>query len=181
MSRHYATYVWRRGLPYGVNPFKEEGIPHPVSYKVASDPYHKRVSIEKYEGGKFSCILYDSAIFDFRQLKQGEQLAWQKTMIAEGSESATSHIRNQDDRLILIEEYRFEGERCRECKAYSPIGHLISVQKILYKDMGDPFNGVSLYDSVGRSVMSKHYEWDDASKQFTTLIKEVWIPEEIVT
>lgn len=174
MTRHYKDYTWKGGLPYGVGPYEESENAPAISYKIASDPYHKRVSIEKYEHGKFSGILYDSALFDFRQLKQGEQLAWQKSLITENLDSATSHIRNQDDRLILIEVYRFEGDRCRECKAYSPLGNLISIQKISYKDLNDPFNGVTLFDSHEHQVMSKHYEWDDASKQFSTLLKEEW-------
>ena len=175
MTRHYKDYVWRGGLPYGVGPVDEDELLGSITYKISSDPYHKRVSIEKYEKGRFSSIIYDSALFDFRQLKLGEQLAWQKTLINETDQAATCHIRNQDDRLILIEEYHFEGDRCRECKAYSPIGHLISIQKISYKDLKDGFNGVTLLDSQGRTVMSKHYDWDDTTKQFTTLLKEEWV------
>ena len=182
MAEYYRDYVWKNGLPYGVLKCppadKLEGVvpelKNEITYKIASDPYHKRVSIEKYLDGNFSGIIYDSALFDFRHLKQGEQLAWQKTPISESECTAVCHIRNQDDRLILIEEYQFEKGLCRECRTLSPIGALLSVQKITYKAFNDPFNGVFLFDSNGRAVMSKHYEFDEETREFSVLIKENW-------
>lgn len=182
MSEYYRDYVWKNGLPYGIlkcapGDTLKTSIPgwnEGVAYKIASDPYHKRVSIEKYMDGSFASILYDSALFDFRHLKQGEQLAWQKTPIDETETTALCHIRNQDDRLILVEEYIFEKGLCRECRAFSPIGALLSVQKITYKTLKDPLNGVFLYDSNGRAVMSKHYEFDEETREFSVLIKEDW-------
>src|SRR5438105_2699280 len=73
-----------------------------VSYKIIADPYYKRISIEKYIQGSFNSLLYDSAIFDFRHLKPAEQNAWQKTTVNDEEAKVICHIRNQDDRLILI-------------------------------------------------------------------------------
>jgi hypothetical protein len=173
MTRYYRDYVWKNGLPYGIQACKD-GETSGISYKIASDPYHKRISLEKYTDGAFTSIIYDSALFDFRHLKLGEQLAWQKTVVNETDNGAVCHIRNQDDRLVVIEEYRFDKALCRECRAFSPLGVLLSVQKIFYKNFNDPFNGVTLYDSNHHTVMSKHYEFDEASREFTVLLKEEW-------
>lgn len=174
MTQYFSNYIWKNGLPYGIQPGAGEEINRRIFYKIASDPYHKRVSLEKYTFGNFTGIIYDSALFDFRHLKQGEQLAWQKTPISETENTALCHIRNQDDRLILIEEYLFEKGLCRECKAFSPIGPLLSVQKISYKAFNDPFNGVTLFDSNNHAVMSKHYEFNEETRQFSLLLKEDW-------
>jgi hypothetical protein len=173
VTQYYKDYLWKNGQPYGLHPCsKDESCD--TSYKIASDPYHKRISVEKYVNRSFSSIIYDSALFDFRHLKQGERLAWQKTSVQEEENSAISHIRNQDDRLILIENYRFEKGLCRECQAYAPFGILISTQKIFYQNLGDPFNGVILFDSNGYSVMSKHYAFDEATREFSELLNEDW-------
>lgn len=174
MTRYYRDYVWKDGLPYGNQICKDEVLVG-LSYKIAADPYNKRVSIEKYIDGTFSSIIYDSALFDFRHLKLGEQLAWQKISISETENTAICHIRNQDDRLVLIEEYYFEDALCRECQAFLPIGALLSIQKITYQILNDSFNGVTLYDSNQHVVMSKHYEFDEAAKEFTLLLKEEWV------
>ena len=170
----YRDYIWKNGLPYGIHPLTTEDSSHEISYKIPSDPYHKRVSIEKYSHGKFLEIVYDSALFDFRQLKLGEQLAWQKTLINETPTTATCHIRNQDDRLVLIEEYRFENNLCRECRAFSPVGNLLSVQKISYTLFNDTANEVVLFDSNEHRVMSKLYTFDEEAREFTQLLKEEW-------
>lgn len=174
MTQYYHDYVWKNGLPYGIRACSHEDTKNKISYKIASDPYHKRVSIEKYSNRNFMKIIYDSALFDFRHLKQGEQHAWQRTYIHETENTALCHIRNHDDRLILIEEYLFENELCRECRASSPIGPLLSVQKIYYINFKDHFNGVILFDSNEHAVMSKHYEFDEEKREFSHLLKEDW-------
>jgi hypothetical protein len=173
MTVFYEDYVWKNGFPYGIRSMSEN-IKKDILFKIASDPYHKRVSIEKYYNGKFSSIIYDSALFDFRHLKFGEQLAWQKTSINESENQAICHIRNQDDRLVLIEEYRFEKNLCRECQAFSPFGVLISIQKISYKIFEDSFDGVTLFDNNNHKVMSKSYQFDEKKREFTMLLKEEW-------
>jgi len=171
MTKHYRDYLWKNGFPYGIHPCdSEEGI----FYKLVADPYNKRVSIEQYEEGAFVKVVYDSALFDFRHLKLGEQLAWQKTKVLEKDRTIVCHIRNQDDRLLLIEEYLFEQDLCRECRAFSPLGILLSVQKIYYLSLKDKFNEVTLFDSNEHPVMSKEYEFDEESRVFSTLLRENW-------
>lgn len=174
MVQHYSDYIWNNGLPQGTKSTSENIFKQEIYYKIPSDPYHKRVVIEKYIENHFSDVIYDSALFDFRHLKQGDQLAWQKTPIHETHNTAICHIRNQDDRLILMEEYRFEKELCRECRAFSPLGVLVSIQKIFYVALNDPFNGVVLFDSNDHIVMSKHYEFDEETKTFSQLLSESW-------
>lgn len=172
--RMYSDYVWKKGLPYGVMPIVEGSEPTGITYKIVSDPYHKRNSIEAYRDGKFDHVIYDSALFDFRQLKLGEQLAWHKTLISEAANEATCHIRNQDDRLILIEKYTFNHNRCRECHAYSPQGIFLSLQKIFYTKLGDPFDGVALFDANTHAVMLKKYKLDERTEEFGELLGEQW-------
>lgn len=175
MLQYYMDYVWKNGSPRGSKPCTEEEIKKNTTYKIVADPYYKRISIEKYEIENFTEVVYDSALFDFRHLKLGEQLAWQKIPIHETENTAISHIRNQDDRLILIEKYRFDSGLCKECHTFSPFGPLVSIQKIFYKKLKDPFNGVTLFDSNNRLVMAKYYEFDESSNAFSQLIKEEWL------
>lgn len=174
VSQHYFNYIWKQGLPYGIQPYTLKDPVQGISYKIVSDPYHKRNSVEQYLNGNFKCVIYDSALFDFRQIKQGEQLSWQKNQIAETENSAVCHIRNQDDRLVLIEKYEFINERCRECRAFSPQGIPISIQKIYYVALNDPFNGVALFDVNEHLVMLKKYQVDESSGEFTELLEEKW-------
>lgn len=171
MSKYYLDYVWKKGLPYGV---QEDTSMQGLAYKIVSDPYHKRNSIEVYIQGVFQKVVYDSALFDFRELKLGEQISWQKTIISENEQEATSQIRNQDDRLILMEKYVFENRLCRSCKAYSPHGMLISEQKIFYTKLGDPFNAAILYDANEHPIMLKKYKLDEESEEFGELLEEIW-------
>lgn len=173
MTKHYLDYLWKDGKPYG-----KEHASDPASikktYKIVADPYYKRISIEEYQKGQFSQIIYDSAIFDFRHLRPNMQNAWHKSVINETPEGSVCHIRNQDDRLILIEEYRFMQQLCRECRTCSPQGIPISLQKIFYTSLGDPFNGVILYDSNEHPVIHKRYQFDSATQEFTDLLEESW-------
>jgi hypothetical protein len=175
MSQNYRDYVWRNGLPYGISPCSTETIKQGISYKIASDPYHKRVSLEKHLDGDFAGVIYDSALFDFRHIKLGEQTAWQKIKIRETDQMAVCHIRNQDDRLVLIEEYQFEQDLCRECRAYSPFGPLLFIQNICYELLNDSFNGVILKDNNQHVVMSKHYSFDLEMREFTEMLEEKWV------
>ena len=172
MSKHYRDYFWKEGLPIGIGPSPE--APPGISYKLPSDPYHKRVSIEKYRDGAFAGVVYDSALFNFRHLNTANQMSWQKAIVEESLEQAVCHIRDQDDRLILIEEYRFEENLCRECRAYSATRLLLSIQKMLYVELHDSFNGLILYDTNEHPVMSKKYVWDKAACAFSTLLEEKW-------
>lgn len=174
VSQHYIDYIWKHGLPYGIRPCPPGEPIRGMTYKIVSDPYHKRNSVEQYFDGNFKSVIYDSVLFDFRQIKQGEQLSWQKTQISETENTAVCHIRNQDDRLVLIEKYAFTNDRCRECRAFSPQGIPISVQKIYYAALNDPYNGTALFDINEHPVMQKKYKTDESSGEFSELLEEKW-------
>jgi hypothetical protein len=168
LSEYFKDYIWKNGIPLGLQstpPSAEGG-----SYKIVSDPYRKRISIEKYLNGAFSNIVYDSALLNFRHLKNPEQTAWQKSL----ETPSRCLIRNEDDRLLFIETYQFKDHLCIECQVQSPHGLDLSLHKMHYILFGDSFNGVILYDINHHPVMFKHYEFDEHNKQFTKLLKEVW-------
>jgi hypothetical protein len=169
----YASYHWKEGRPYGQKPLPlDEAKVLTEVYKLVSDPYHKHISIELYSNGKFVRTIYDSYIFDFRDLKPAAQVGWQKENL---NDSCRSLIRNLDDRLILIESYTFDGEFCLSCESHSPFGILVSTQKIHYKHRGDCMNAVILYDTEDVPVMFKSYD-SGSDGQFTTVLEEVWEP-----
>lgn len=172
MTKHYTDYFWKDGTPCGYGPL--EALTQQDSYKIVSDPYYKRISIEKYLLGKFSEILYDSHFLDFRHLKKPEQTAWQKIPISETDECVICLIRNQDDRVLYTETHLFVNGLCRECQVKTPQGILISTHRMYYKSLGDNFDGVILYDTLDHPVMLKRYEFDEKLNQFTTLLEEQW-------
>lgn len=172
MTKHYRDYVWKEGIPYGIEVVTENAD---LSYKIVMDPYRKRIGIEKYMShGRFAELIYDSAFLDFRHLKPAQQLAWQKTILEETPSMVISAIRNQDDRLVLLETYTFEGGYCRQCIARAPHGVCLSRQQMYYTALHDPFNGVVLFDSNEHPVMFKRYASDEASGEFTDLLEEQW-------
>jgi hypothetical protein len=168
MSNHYADYKWKNGIPYGVAPC--EPTEAAISYKVVSDPYYKRISIECYEKGFFSRIIYDSALFDFRQLRANQQTAWEKKSVS----PHVSHIHNQDDRLVFIEEYIFADKFCRRCDIRSPHGVPLATQQMFYTTLKDPFDGVILFDINNHAVIKKSYELDKETGEFDELQSESW-------
>lgn len=170
MSKLYRDYFWKNGIPYGKGS-EEEAV---ETYKIAMDPYRKRISIEKYEKGQFTSLIYDSALFDFRHLKPDAQYAWQKTVIRETAEAMECLLRNQDDRIVVREVYRFDNNVCRSCEAFSVHGVPISRQRMFYTALGDPFNGVILYDLNEHQVLSKRYNVDQVTGEFTDLLEESW-------
>lgn len=174
MTKYYHDYFWKEGKPRGLAPVYVEPPKNGIAYKIVADPYYKRISIEKYEQGAFSSVVYDSALFDFRHLKPAEQNAWQKISVKEWDNSAICHIRNHDDRLILIEEYLFDNQLCRQCRTSTPHGVLVSIQKISYESLRDPFNGATLFDSNDHVVMFKRYKVDEETQTFLEVIEECW-------
>lgn len=179
VTKHYQDYVWKEGIPYGLNALDENNFQsQQLSFKIISDPYRKRISIEKYIDLQFNELIYDSYLLDFRSLKKSDQTAWQKTLIKETTDTTLCHIRNQDDRLIFFEECFFEKDFCRTCRIRSPQGIPLSVHKMYYQALNDPFNGVTLFDNLEHLVMFKLYATDEASGEFTDVIKENWEPKE---
>lgn len=170
-AQYFRDYYWKNGIPYGKELCNKE---FDETYKIVSDPYRKRISIEKYFKGQFSRVIYDSVFLNFKLLKSTESMAWEKTVISETANSMVCLIRDQDDRLLFQEKYRFEGDFCRECIIESSHGYLLSVTRMLYKNLGDKMNGVILYDPNERPIMFKQYEVDKETGKFTTLLEEHW-------
>ena len=46
-----------------------------TSYKIVSDPYFRRFSVEKYQFLQFEKVVYDSYLLDFRHLTVKDQTA----------------------------------------------------------------------------------------------------------
>ncbi len=172
MLKHYKNYYWEEGVPKGSSPVDPDSDRQVLNYKIVSDPYHKRISIEKYLGTVFQKVVYDSALFDFRCLKPANHIAWQKIPSEDPEEG--SLIRNQDDRIVLVERYSFAGNRCSMCLASSPHGFPVSTQRIFWKALGDLVDGVALFDQEGRPVMYKLYQTDPETGEFSELIEEKW-------
>ncbi len=89
MIKYYQDYYWKRGRPCGIHPVVD-AKKCAYSYKIVSDPYHKRYSIEKYRQGLFEKTIYDSLLLDFRYLIPMEQAAWEKESLYEDSEKIIS-------------------------------------------------------------------------------------------
>jgi hypothetical protein len=171
MIEHYQSYYWKMGKPYGD---QLGDLKASISYKIVVDPYHKRYSIEKYQQGLFDKIIYDSILFDFRQLKPIDQMAWQRELLKEDPYCTVCLLRNQEDRAILLETQFFEQNWCHSCAVSSIHGIPLSIHRMYYQAFGDPFNGVILYDIENRPVMMKTYQVDPKTGEFTLLIKEEW-------
>lgn len=168
MSKFYKDYVWKEGLPHGIQPV--EGASTGSLYKIVMDPYRKRISIENYLDGLFSQVIYDSYLINFRHLNPANQTAWQKEELPSGAVL----IRDQDDRIVFKENYIFKNELCRECHISSPHNIPLATQKMFYKVFGDSFDGVILFDKNDHPVMQKIYAFDETTHQFTELLKENW-------
>lgn len=170
MLAHYQDYYWKSGKPCGFN--RVDPLLVAFSYRIVSDPYFKRFTVEKYVCNRFEKIVYDSALLDFRHLTLTDQMAWQREILQEENERMISLLRDQNDRAILTEDLFFENNRCKTCTTFSIHGLLLSIHHMYYKDLKDPFNGTVLYDSEGKLVMRKIYEIDPSSGEFTDLLSE---------
>lgn len=169
MIKNYQDYYWKTGKPYG------KGIEeHPHYYRILTDPYGKRYSIEKYLDGAFDKIVYDSQLLDFRHLTPMHQTAWQRERLKEEGNQIHCLLRNQDDRAILFETHYFEENFCVKCEIFSIHRLLVATQRLYYQVKGESFNGVILFDLENRPVMKKTYEWDPETGEFSKLLTEEW-------
>ncbi len=172
MHKNYRDYYWKNGYPYGLE--VEKGDLKGITFKIVTDPYWKRVTIERYVDGKFVRLDYDSQLLDFRKLKPENQSQWQRETLEEGPDRIVSLIRDQDDRVILKEELKFQGDLCRECLVSTPNNQQISVHRMFYKLLQETFDGVVLYDNNEKVVMKKSYAFDETVQEFTEMLKEEW-------
>lgn len=174
MHKHYQDYVWVNGKPQGLQPLAQEPHDEQITFRLVADPYYKRISIEKYRGDQFEELIYDSVFLDFRHLKNAAQRAWSKQELEKTPEKTVALLRDQDDRVLYLETYLFEGSYCKECQVCTPQGVVLSTHKMFYTALGDRFNGVVLYDRVMRPVMWKEYQIDPQTGEFAELEREEW-------
>lgn len=174
MLKYFLKYIWKNGIPYGITPLSESDIQTKTSFKLVADPYKKHITIEKYVQGNFDSIVFDSQLINFKKLKPEFQTVWSKEVIRESVDEMSCLIRDQDDRIIYIEEYQFTDNICRKCLIKSPLHIDLAYQAILLKKFGDPFNGVVLFDRELVPVMYKEYQVEEESCQFMELLKEEW-------
>lgn len=170
---HYRDYFWKNGRPQGrghIPPSEDLAL---RSYVIQTDPYHKRYSIELYQGLRLKQVVYDSALLDFRRLKESEQQGWQRECIKQDATSSLFWIRNQEDRAILREKLDFENSLCRRCRIYGPQGLLLATQTMFYTALHDPWNGVLLHDRYLHLVLAKRYS-AYADGTFEKLLEERW-------
>jgi len=172
MFRHWQNYYWKNGKPYGLQ--EKDPALTPSSYKIVADPYFKRISIEKYRFTHLDYIVYDSYLLDFRHLTLKDQIAWQREILKEENHSTICLLRNEDDRAIFYETLHFEKNICRSCTTSSIHGIPLSIHRMFYTHMEDPFNGVVLYDNEKKPVMHKIYNFDTMTNEFTNLLLEEW-------
>lgn len=172
METLYADYFWQKGVPKGR---RKIGVPpsSAICYKIITDPYRKRFSIEQYEKGAFKQVVYDSIYLDFRRLKPSEQQGWQQEVISQSDREIVCLIRNQEERVLYREIQEFEGSFCRSCSLYAPQGLLLSIHRMSYTALGDAFDGTLLYDGHTRLVLAKRYQSSEQG-EFTELLEERW-------
>lgn len=164
----YQDYRWQNGIPYGIAPHSDE-----KGYKITMDPYRKRICIELY-GAALPQSIYDSALLDFRHLRRPELSAWQKSVFADRGHELICLLRDQEDHLLFVETHHFVEDLCRQCQIHSLHGIHLSTQKMFYTLLGDPFDGVVLFDANSHPVCFKRYKFDKESQQFTELLEESW-------
>lgn len=177
MNMHFCDYYWKAGKPYGRD---KVNFDQPASYKIIADPYYKRICVEKYAYGKFTGIVYDSLLLDFRHLQSPDHLAWQREILKEEKDKTVCLLRNQDDRVIFLESLYFEGHLCRSCILHSVHGVHLSTHSMYYESLQDSFNGVILYDIEKRPVMKKSYTVNTFTGEFEELILEEWDMSHVV-
>ena len=140
---HCLEYFWQKGKPKTSKKLKPEVCKNaPLAYRIMSDPYKKRYSIEKYENGCFSYCVYDSNLFDFRLLEIQEPLSWEKEELEEGGKVL---LRDQDQR-VRIRECHLNPSTC---EWYSVHGVLIARQEV------EPNTFLRLRDPEGVLVMER--------------------------
>lgn len=167
MHKAYKDYYWKNGKPYGQNAALSSDR---TSFRIFVDPYFKRYTVEELLEGRFHRLIYDSALFDFRHLKRPENDKWRREPLSE----TQWLLRDEIDRPILKEVYTFQDDLCCQTQILTPQDHPVALQKITYTHLGDPFDGVTLYDLNNKTVLRKTYAWDAPSRTFTTLLEECW-------
>lgn len=171
MADYFRNYTWSKGKPQGEGTRSDLG--NEPAYRIITDPYHKWYTVEEYADGLFRSSVYDSRLLDFRHLNPQSQVAWQEVPLRDTAEGKVYLIRNGDDRVIILEEFRFRAGRCEECRLLSPQGLYLGRHRMRYRDWGDAFDGVTLEDATGRRVMEKRYSLGP-NGEFEKVLVEEW-------
>ena len=173
-SLFYKDYHWVEGLPKGLSPLTEDEVPeNELSFKIMSDSYLKRFSVERYVKGKYQELIYDSHVYDFRLLKVEAMHAWSREPLRESQDESFCLVRDHDDRVILKERGVFKDSYCVECTLYSPYESILGVQTMSYQELGDAENTALLRDAYGKPVMLKRFASDDEGG-FSRLVETKW-------
>ncbi len=143
--------------------------PQGKNYRIFVDPYKKHLQVELYEGVKFSKLIYDSRFLDFRELSTWVEKPWRRLCLSESQDFASYAIQNEEERCILVEKTRFEGEDPVLTELFSAHGILLAKQRIFYRRKGDDFDGLTFEDPAARLVLRKEYEVD-ANGVFSNLL-----------
>ena len=153
MYIHYLNYYWDQGIPKGTDPV-DPAVP--ISYRITSDPYRKRITIEKYHHNQFYSIVYDSNLFDFRKLSPAIQESWERVSLSESEDQLTCLIKDENDLAVCIEVHTYEKGMCTLCEYKTASNQfLIATQKLYYQKEGHPKDVGILYDMEGKIVFEK--------------------------
>ena len=174
MFPYFSDYFWKGGWPVGKGLLADEAWHScEIAYRIVHDSFQKHVTVEKYANGSFVEVIYDSLLLDFRKLQPERQAVWKKEIISQTATEEKSLIRDETDRILYKELYHFHEGRCHVCETRSCHGLLLSRQELSYKNRGDSFDGMILYDTNAHPVMSKQYTLDEEG-QFEQVTKECW-------
>ena len=179
MSEWFGNYTWRNGVPAGVNKISVDLIGEQEwCFTILRDPYGKRYSVEGYYWGTFALVIYDSAHFNFKQLRSEFPASWRREVLKESRDqwiTSIALVRDEDDRAICLERYVYSEGFCRSCYLSTPQGVPIGAQHMHYHHLGDDWNGVQLLDAAGREVLRKVYACDERG-EFGKLLSEDFAP-----
>lgn len=176
MEHYFCDYCWRKGRPYGKKQTERSAS---VAYKIVTDPYHRRYSIERYVSGRFESVVYDSILLDFRRLNESWYDAWERELVESSERHVVTILKDEEGRARIRETSHYRGGVPVQCDLESIHGVLVAVQKIYRTSFDDPWNGVILLDREGRPVMQKLYDIVDVG-EFGALREEHWEGERIV-
>ncbi len=168
-------YVWINGVPHEKKKnLALQGKCPPRSYHIVSDPYRKRILIEKYFSHVFDSLVYDSALLDFRHLRTMDEGAWEREHRLRTPMREESWLRDPNGRLVLRENVFYQHKEPYRCELYSPHGIFLAWHAIYNKNLGYSWNGVIFFDRQNHPVFWKEYLLDAETNSFTDLIREEW-------
>lgn len=169
----FRDYSWDKGRPIGR--IRCAAKETPISYKIVHDPYYKRICIERYAWGLFQESIYDSCLLDFRSFRQGkEPVAWERQLIQETDKELRFLVKDEEDRVRFLENHTLESGRTVKGEIFSMHGLFLCSHHLFWRDKGDAWNGLQIWDREGRLVLTKNYTLTPNTGDFADLIAEKW-------